>query len=133
MSGDENPVHRLAAVVVELYGLLHPGAVASVPAIIDSAELLPGLVRQVIDERDLFRDQAIPEAAQIMNGLSAARRDAEAERDRLRAVVDAARTYVESEDDDQCADADYFRDGLIAALAELDGSEEIADGRPTLP
>lgn len=37
------------------------------------------------DERDVFRDQALPEAVTVMNGLSAALIETEAERDRLRA------------------------------------------------
>jgi hypothetical protein len=54
--------------------------------------------------------------------------EAEAERDRLRAVVEAAQAYVEAEVDDQCPDAEYFRDRLVAALAALDGSAEAPDG-----
>jgi pimeloyl-ACP methyl ester carboxylesterase len=45
-------------------------------------------------ERDQLRDQALPEAAAIMNRLSTALGAAEAERDRLRAVVDAARRLL---------------------------------------
>lgn len=48
------------------------------------------------DERDLFRDQALPEAATIMNGLSAALIEAKAERDRLRALVQGAQEWSEA-------------------------------------
>jgi hypothetical protein len=39
------------------------------------------------DELAVYRDQALPDAGRIMNGLSTALADVEAERDRLRAVV----------------------------------------------
>lgn len=50
---------------------------------------LPEAVADLITERDLFRDQAIPEAAATMNQLSA-------ERDRLRAVVKGSLIAIET-------------------------------------
>jgi hypothetical protein len=47
-------------------------------------------------ERDIFRDQALPEAATIMNGLSAALAEANAERDQLRAIVRGAQEWSEA-------------------------------------
>jgi hypothetical protein len=51
---------------------------------------------QIQDERDVFRDQALPEAATIMNGLSAALAEANAERDQLRAIVRGAQEWSEA-------------------------------------
>lgn len=187
MSDDEELVEvsrRFAAVVVELYGLLHPGGIASESAIVDGAELLRGLVRQLFgekerqrasadvlelqvgdrerhlrdalmdaqtertrlqddiaglrmlltettaerdqlqDERDVFRDQALPEAARIMNGLSAALIEGEAERDRLQAVVAGC---------PRCAQRAALTPESLGETepfppAERDGSEEAPDG-----
>lgn len=89
-------------------------------------ELVPvGEVRQVREERDLFRDQAIPEAAQIMNALTA-------ERNRLRAVVDAAVAFAEVAERagphaDPMAQAEEYvatRRALIQAVSALDGSPD---------
>jgi hypothetical protein len=73
-----------------------------------------------VDEH-VLRTLAVDDLVALVSVLRQDCRNAMIENDRLRAVVDAARAYVEAEVDDQ-ADPEYHRERLVAALAALDAS-----------
>jgi hypothetical protein len=81
------------------------------------------------DELAVYRDQALPDAGRIMNGLSTALADVETERNRLRAIVDAVRAYIPLIEaagdgvDKRERLAAHFN--VVGQLRQLDGSADI--------
>jgi hypothetical protein len=88
------------------------------------------------DELAVYRDQALPDAGRIMNGLSTALADVEAELDRLRAVVRKLVAEIGIEIDGAFLKFAYDEysgpnpldpDELAAYERALDGSAEATD------
>jgi hypothetical protein len=81
------------------------------------------------DELAVYRDQALPDAGRIMNGLSTALADVEAELDRLRAVVEAVRVMwdniVGTADEAVMGFPVTDYNAIEEALDQLDGSADM--------
>lgn len=136
---------RLRAVIVELYRQLYPRTPADDLAILDGAELLPGLVRQLVAERDELTEAANeydhllsrltvlltgtanalkgdpgPLKLHDWSGLPAVATAVVTERDRLRAVV---RRLVDMTSTVVMGDSMTFAGGEYSGPSTLDAAE----------